>query len=88
LVPIAHGLKVAMKLVAYSLDDTPPMGHGAFIAVHVNLCILTNMATLVEFILNPSVVLAKSWLASMKGSRLTAFHDSIRHSSSKDFHLE
>jgi hypothetical protein len=45
-----------MKLVAYSLDDTPPMGDGAFIVVHVNLRILTNVAALVEFISNPSNV--------------------------------
>jgi hypothetical protein len=39
-----------MKLVAYGLDDSPPMRDGTFIAVHVNLCILTNVAALVEFI--------------------------------------
>jgi hypothetical protein len=39
-----------MKLVAYGLDDTPPMRDGAFIAVHVNLCILNNVAALGEFI--------------------------------------
>jgi hypothetical protein len=50
LVPIAHGLKIAMKLVAYGLDDTPPMRDGAIIAVHGYRRILTNVAALVEFI--------------------------------------
>jgi hypothetical protein len=46
------GLKVAMELVAYSLDGIPPMGDGAFIVVHVNLHVITNVAALVEFIQN------------------------------------
>jgi hypothetical protein len=50
LVPIAHGLKIAMKLVAYGLDHTPPMRDGAFIAVHLYHRILTNVAALIEFI--------------------------------------
>jgi hypothetical protein len=87
--PIAHGLKVAMKLIAYGLDDTPPMRYRAFIAVHVNLRIDTNVAALVEFISNPCIILAKSLVgAPVIGSRLAAFHDSMRHSCSKDFHLE
>jgi hypothetical protein len=48
-----------MKLVACSFDNTPPMGDGAFIAVHVNLRIVTNVAALDEFVSNPCVVLAK-----------------------------
>jgi hypothetical protein len=35
-----------MKFVARSLDGTPPMGDGAFIAVHVNLRIFSNVAAL------------------------------------------
>jgi hypothetical protein len=50
LLPIADGLKVAMELVAHSLDGTPPMGDGAFIVAHVNLCIISNVAVLVEYI--------------------------------------
>jgi hypothetical protein len=54
---------VAMKLVAYSLDDTPPMGDGVFIVVHVNLA-------LVAFISNTCVVLAKGLVGT--GDRIKA----------------
>jgi hypothetical protein len=50
LAPIAHGFKIAMKLVAYGLDVTPPMIYGTFIAVHGYRRILTNVAALVKFI--------------------------------------
>jgi hypothetical protein len=59
-----------MKLVAHSLDDTPPMGDGAFIEVHVNLRIFSNVAALVEFISNHCIVLAEGLVGA--GDRIKA----------------
>jgi hypothetical protein len=39
-----------MEFAARSIDGTPPMGDGIFIAVHVNLRIFSTVAALIEFI--------------------------------------